>query len=104
MPCNLHSHVTGWWPLKPLVGVAQYLKSLPLSLPPSGAGDWLVAQLALLVGVAFKMATGGTEALRPLGLRLLASVLHYYRGAADPQLEGARLLEQYQAQLVSALR
>ena len=34
-------------------------------------GDWLVAQLQALVEVAFKMATGPVEALRPLGLKLL---------------------------------
>ena len=63
-----------------------------------------MAQLQLLVGVAFKMTTGQTEALRPLGLHLLGSVLHYYRNAADPMVDGSRLLEQYQAQFVSALR
>ncbi len=37
----------------------------------AGEGDWLVAQLQALVDVAFKMATGPMEALRPLGLKLL---------------------------------
>ena len=63
-----------------------------------------MAQLPLLVGVAVKLSTGQIEVLRPLGLRLLCSVLHYYHGAMDPLLEGSRLLKHYQSQFVSALR
>ena len=34
-------------------------------------GDWLVLRLQMLIDIAFKMATGQVEALRPMGLRLL---------------------------------
>jgi len=63
-----------------------------------------VGQLQQLVDCAFKMATGQTEALRPIGLRLLRTLLRYFGAAEDPAMEGARLMEQYQAQFVSALR
>jgi hypothetical protein len=68
------------------------------------AGDWLVAQLPRLVDVGFKMATGQAEALRPLGLKLLKSVLACFAEAEDPLMQGSRLLDQHQAQFVSALR
>lgn len=43
----------------------------------SGGGDWLVAQLQVLIDAGFKMATGPVEALRPLGVHLLqASTVH----------------------------
>ena len=63
-----------------------------------------MGQLQQLVDCAFKMATGQTEALRPIGLRLLRTLLRYFGAAEDPAMEGARLMEQYQAQFVSALR
>ena len=44
------------------------------------------------------------EALRPLGLQLLGGVLARFGAADDPLLPGHALLEQFQAQFVSALR
>lgn len=44
------------------------------------------------------------EALRPLGLQLLKTVLARFGDAKDPLLPESLLLEQFQAQLVSALR
>ena len=44
------------------------------------------------------------EALRPLGLQLLQTVLAKFGSARDPLLPGQLLLEQFQAQFVSALR
>ena len=37
----------------------------------ANSGDWLILQLQALIDVAFKMATGTVEALRPMGLQLL---------------------------------
>lgn len=71
---------------------------------PSIAGDWLVGKLQALVEVGFRMATGMAEALRPTGLALQAALLARFGAAADPLQPGARLLAQYQAQLVSSLR
>ena len=44
------------------------------------------------------------EALRPPGVQLLKAVLARFGGARDPLLPEQLLLEQYQAQFVSALR
>ena len=44
------------------------------------------------------------EALRPMGLQLLGSVLAKFGAAQDPLMPGHALLEQFQAQFVSALR
>ena len=44
------------------------------------------------------------EALRPLGLQLLQTVLAKFGNARDPLLPELLLLEQFQAQFVSALR
>lgn len=68
------------------------------------SGDWLIRRLQQLVEAGFRMASGQLEALRPAGLRLLAEVVRRFGDAADPLLEGHCLLEQYQAQVVSALR
>lgn len=48
---------------------------------------------------------GQVEALRPLGLRLLRTVLRRFGAAQDPLAEGGGLLlAQHQAQFVAALR
>eukprot|EP00884_Botryococcus_braunii_P001693 jgi/Botrbrau1/11524/Bobra.0393s0003.2 len=70
----------------------------------AAAGDWLILQLAHLIDIGFKMATGQVEALRALGLRLLKAVLRRFGDFEDPVVKGHRLLEQYQAHFVSALR
>ena len=72
-----------------------------------GGGDWLVLRLQVLIDLGFKMATGQLEALRPLGVDLMLAVLIHLGDVADPlaeEVEGARLLAQYQAQYVSTLR
>lgn len=66
--------------------------------------DWLVLHLSELVGIAFQMVTGPLEMLRPMGVNLLNIVLEKFGATEDPHFEGHLLLEQYQAQLVSALR
>lgn len=57
-----------------------------------------------LIDLGFKLTTGGTEALRPAGARLLQCTLHFFSGVPDPDVPETLLLEQYQAQFVSALR
>lgn len=44
------------------------------------------------------------QALRPRGVRLMHALLAAFGEAPDPEVEGARLLELYQAQIVSTLR
>ncbi|KAL4425068.1 hypothetical protein ABPG77_010382 [Micractinium sp. CCAP 211/92] len=71
----------------------------------AGAGsDWLVLRLQQLVDLAFRMASGQLEALRPRGVRLMHAVLACFGDSPDPVVEGARLMELYQAQIVSTLR
>eukprot|EP00898_Chlorokybus_atmophyticus_P004036 jgi/Chlat1/4633/Chrsp3S05591 len=66
--------------------------------------DWLVLHASELVGLAFKVATSAVEALHPLGVCAIHAVVQKLGVSADPDYEGHLLLEQYQAQFVSALR
>ncbi|BBN09583.1 HEAT repeat-containing protein 5 [Marchantia polymorpha subsp. ruderalis] len=70
----------------------------------SPGGDWLVLHLGELVAVAYQVATGTMESVRPIGVELLDIVLDKFGETVDPEFEGHLLLEQYQAQLVSAVR
>lgn len=67
-------------------------------------GDWLVNQLGQLVALAYQVATGVFEKLRPKGVMLLVTILEKFGEAEDPDFNGHLLLEQYQAQFVSAMR
>eukprot|EP00250_Pteridium_aquilinum_P004108 c14345_g1_i1 orf=134-6829(+) len=67
-------------------------------------GDWLVNQLGQLVALAYQVATGVFERLRPKGVMLLVTILQKFGEAEDPDYSGHLLLEQYQAQFVSAMR
>ncbi len=44
------------------------------------------------------------QALRPLGVKLMKTVVKRFGEAEDPLAEGQLLLELYQAQVVSAIR
>jgi hypothetical protein len=44
------------------------------------------------------------QALRPLGVKLMKTVVKRFGDVADPMAEGQKLLELYQAQVVSAIR
>ncbi|KAL4528840.1 hypothetical protein Ndes2437A_g03376 [Nannochloris sp. 'desiccata'] len=80
---------------------------LALAQSDPTSGDWLVLKLQALVDLGFKMATGQLDALRALGVDLMIAVLTHLGDASDPfveEVEGAKLLAQYQAQYVSTLR
>ncbi|GLC70784.1 hypothetical protein PLESTF_001032900 [Pleodorina starrii] len=68
------------------------------------AGDLLIIKLQALVDMGFKLATCPLESLRPHGVRMLTLLVQLFGDVPDPLLQGARLMEQYQAQVVSALR
>ncbi|CAA7023533.1 unnamed protein product [Microthlaspi erraticum] len=68
------------------------------------SGDWLVLQLQELISLAYQISTIQFENMRPIGVGLLSTILEKFKLAADPELPGHLLLEQYQAQLVSAVR
>ncbi|KAF3685530.1 putative T-complex protein 1 subunit zeta-like [Capsicum annuum] len=73
--------------------------------PSSGSTsrDWLVLQLQELVSLAYQISTIQFENMRPVGVTLLSTIIDKF-GTLDPELPGHLLLEQYQAQLVSAVR
>ncbi|KAG6542845.1 hypothetical protein Mapa_015749 [Marchantia paleacea] len=62
----------------------------------SPGGDWLVLHLGELVAVAYQVATGTMESVRPIGVELLDIVLDKFGETVDPEFEGHLLLEQYQ--------
>ncbi|XP_022772079.1 protein SWEETIE isoform X3 [Durio zibethinus] len=68
------------------------------------SGDWLVLQVQELISVAYQISTIQFENMRPIGVRLLSSVVDKFETVPDPELPGHVLLEQYQAQLLSAVR
>ena len=51
-----------------------------------------------------QIATGSLESVRPLGVALLITVLDKFGSALDPDVDGQKLLEQYQAQYESSIR
>eukprot|EP01018_Ginkgo_biloba_P038967 Gb_38775 [translate_table: standard] len=68
------------------------------------SGDWLVLHLAELVALAYQISTTTLEKMQPLGVMLLSTIVDKFAKTADPELPGHFLMEQYQAQLVSAVR
>ncbi|CAO2817215.1 unnamed protein product [Amaranthus hypochondriacus] len=70
----------------------------------SSSGDWLVLQLQELISLAYQISTISFENMQPTGVGLLSTIMDKFGEASDPELPGGLLLEQYQAQLVSALR
>ncbi|KAL9230110.1 hypothetical protein vseg_005500 [Gypsophila vaccaria] len=68
------------------------------------AGDWLVLQLQELVSLAYQISIIQFESMQPVGVELLSTIMDKFGQLPDPELPGCLLLEQYQAQLVSALR
>uniref|UniRef100_A0A061RPM9 Heat repeat-containing protein 5b-like isoform x2 n=1 Tax=Tetraselmis sp. GSL018 TaxID=582737 RepID=A0A061RPM9_9CHLO len=69
-----------------------------------GGDPWLIQHLQHLMDLTYKLASGEVEALRVAGLSLMVDVVERFGAAADPEFDGHRLLELYQAQLVSAIR
>ncbi|RHN44030.1 hypothetical protein MtrunA17_Chr7g0214901 [Medicago truncatula] len=68
------------------------------------SGDWLVLHLQELISLAYQISTIQFENMQPVGVSLLGTIVDKFEKAADPELPGHLLLEQYQAQLVSAVR
>nr|KYP59481.1 HEAT repeat-containing protein 5B [Cajanus cajan] len=67
-------------------------------------GDWLVLHLQELISLAYQISTIQFENMQPVGVGLLGTIVDKFEKATDPELPGHLLLEQYQAQLVSAVR
>lgn len=63
----------------------------------------LQSKIADVVRMAFSASTSGVVEQRIWGLKIIAAVLKMFGKAPDPDFEEAMLLEQYQAQISSAL-
>ncbi|CAG9937851.1 unnamed protein product [Clonostachys rosea f. rosea IK726] len=63
----------------------------------------LQAKIADVVRMAFSASTGSVSELRIWGLKLIGAVLRMFGKVPDPDFDEAMLLEQYQAQISSAL-
>ncbi|KAI3726462.1 hypothetical protein L1987_66259 [Smallanthus sonchifolius] len=85
---------------------AHFDLSLARSQPTSDliSGDWLVLQVQELISLAYQISTIQFENMRPIGVGLLSTILDKFGKVPDPELPGHLLLEQNQAQLVSAVR
>ncbi|XP_043809967.1 protein SWEETIE isoform X3 [Manihot esculenta] len=66
--------------------------------------DWLVLHVQELISLAYQISTIQFENMRPIGVGLLTTIVDKFETTPDPDLPGHLLLEQYQAQLVSAVR
>ncbi|KAG8094444.1 hypothetical protein GUJ93_ZPchr0012g20299, partial [Zizania palustris] len=66
--------------------------------------DWLVLKLQDLVSLSYQISTGQFEGMQPIGVQLLCLIMDKFDMAVDPEFPGHILMEQFQAQLVSAVR
>ncbi|XP_065854037.1 protein SWEETIE isoform X2 [Euphorbia lathyris] len=66
--------------------------------------DWLVLHLQDLISLAYQISTIQFENMRSIGVGLLSTIVDKFETTSDPDLPGHLLLEQYQAQLLSAVR
>ncbi|KAM3564975.1 hypothetical protein ARSEF4850_001600 [Beauveria asiatica] len=69
----------------------------------SPAQTALQSKIAEVVRMAFSASTSGVLELRIWGLKIIGAVLKMFGKTPDPDFEEAMLLEQYQAQISSAL-
>ncbi|KAI2601900.1 ARM repeat-containing protein [Hypoxylon sp. NC1633] len=69
----------------------------------SPAQSALQARMADVIRMAFSASTSSVLELRIWGLKIIGAVLRMFGKTADPDFEEAMLLEQYQAQISSAL-
>ncbi|PIN01995.1 hypothetical protein CDL12_25491 [Handroanthus impetiginosus] len=85
---------------------AHFDLSLAREKPAKGSvsADRLVLQLQELISLAYQISTIQFEKMRPIGVSLLCTIMDKFAAIPDPELPDHLLLEQYQAQLVSAVR
>ncbi|KAG4216562.1 hypothetical protein PC116_g34957, partial [Phytophthora cactorum] len=69
----------------------------------SPAQSALQARIADVIRMAFSASTSSVLELRIWGLKIIGAVLRMFGKTPDPDFEEAMLLEQYQAQISSAL-
>ncbi|KAK3212082.1 hypothetical protein Dsin_016788 [Dipteronia sinensis] len=85
---------------------AHFELSLARKRPANGQAlcDWLVIHIQELISLAYQISTIQFESMRPLGVGLLCTIVDKFEMVSDPELPGHLLLEQFQAQLGSAVR
>ena len=85
--------------------VSNHPAHLDLALARSSPGNkWLVSVAHAIVDLGYKLATCSVESLRPRGLAMLTNLVCVLGESKDPDVPGSSLLEQFQAQVLSALR
>jgi len=67
-------------------------------------GEFLVMHLAELVRMAFIAGTSNNDQLKLAGIRTLFDVVHLFAKSEDPDIPGHVILEQFQAQVGTALK
>ncbi|EGD78844.1 hypothetical protein PTSG_01820 [Salpingoeca rosetta] len=71
----------------------------------ASGGDKLVVRLAEVIRTCFIAATSATDELKKAGLEALDLIIRSFADSTDPDMEGNHsILEQFQAQVTSALR
>ena len=65
---------------------------------------WFASNAHAMVDHGYRLATAPAPALRPAGLRLLRATCARLARSEDPDAPGSTLMEQFQAQISSALR
>lgn len=78
-------------------------KEAAVSVEESAGEAALQHKVADVVRIAFSASTAGVTALRVVGLKIVDQVLQMFGRTPDPDFPEAMLLEQYQAQISSAL-
>ena len=87
--------------LHSLIGMISKEASISVDESPGEAA--LQDKVADVVRIAFSASTAGVTSLRVVGLRIVDQVLQMFGRTPDPDFSEAMLLEQYQAQISSAL-
>eukprot|EP00043_Microstomoeca_roanoka_P025463 m.8800 g.8800 ORF g.8800 m.8800 type:complete len:1905 (-) comp5537_c0_seq1:250-5964(-) len=71
----------------------------------AAGGDRLILKLAEVIRTCFIAATSTTDQLKKAGLEALDVIIRFFADSKDPDVDGDHsILEQYQAQVTSALR
>ncbi len=87
--------------LRDLIALLQ--KQASTSVEESAGEAALLQKVADVVRIAFSASTAGVTSLRVVGLHIVAQILQMFGKTPDPDFPEAMLLEQYQAQISSAL-
>ncbi|KAM4662617.1 HEAT repeat-containing protein 5A [Discoglossus pictus] len=66
--------------------------------------DFLVLHLQDLIRMSFMAATDHSEQLRLVGLQALLLIIHKFSAVPEPEFPGHLILEQYQANVLAAVR